>query len=49
MTEIIIEMVFDGDLQIKNEEVPYSTSPREVLTVSDMLYHYNMSDKKNPA
>ncbi len=45
-SKVVIEAVSDGDLESKNGSISYSTSPREVVTVSDMEKFYNYYNRK---
>ncbi len=37
MSEEIINAIFDGDLHTRLKNVEFSTSPREVITVGEMM------------
>lgn len=37
MSKVIFSIIMDGDLETKISGTPYSTSPREVITVGDMM------------
>jgi hypothetical protein len=38
----LIEKALDGDLYTKMKDIPYSTTPQEVVTVGDMQQHYTL-------
>lgn len=37
MSQEIINAIFDGDLHTRIQNVEFSTSPREVITVGEMM------------
>ena len=37
MSQEVINAIFDGDLHTKLEGVEFSTSPREIITVGEMM------------
>ena len=37
MSQEVINAIFDGDLHTRIQNVEFSTSPREVITVGDMM------------
>ena len=37
MSQEVINATFDGDLHTKLEGVEFSTSPREIITVGEMM------------
>lgn len=41
----LLDYVSDGDLHTKLVDVKYSTSLREVVTVEDMINHYESQKK----
>jgi hypothetical protein len=43
----LIEKALDGDLYTKMKDIPYSTTPQEVVTVGDMQQHYTLEVAKN--
>lgn len=41
MTPLIIDAVFNADTHTKIKDIAYSTSPRDVITISDCMKHYD--------
>ncbi|MGI8351715.1 hypothetical protein NiCM35_18330 [Niallia circulans] len=37
MSQEVINAIFDGDLHTRLQNVEFSTSPREVITVDEMI------------
>lgn len=37
MSQEVINAIFDGDLHTRLQNVEFSTSPREVITVGEMM------------
>ena len=37
MSQEVINAVFDGDLHTRIQNVEFSTSPREVITIGEMM------------
>lgn len=41
-SNIVVKAVFDGDINTKMKEVPYSTDARSIFTVGDMVKIHEM-------
>lgn len=47
LSDIIMESIYDGDCETKIKDVAYSTSPRSLVTIRDMIRYYWRKERES--